>query len=228
MSCLWVVLWAAYYLRRRILWVHVAGTVIAFALTLHAIGPAGAVNRWISLSGLLVGTALVVSMLARRTDRLIGELRVSAATDPLTGLANRRALESAVQREAAAYRRDGHPFAILTIDVDRFKDLNDRLGHAAGDRALRVIADVIRREVRGSDVGARVGGDEFAVLLPDTDQVRTARVERRLAQAAEQELTGGGLELGISVGSAVAGPDGSTLDELLRTADARLYAVKRR
>ena len=229
MYYLWVVLWAAYYLRPRILWIHVACTVAAYAVTLHEIGVAGtAVNRWISLSGLLAGTALVVSMLARRTDRLIAELRVSATTDPLTGLANRRALESAVDRETGGFRRDGRPFAILTIDVDRFKELNDRLGHAAGDRALAVIADVLRRELRVSDVGARIGGDEFAAVLRDTDGVRAASIERRLSAAAEHELALAGLTLGISVGTAVAGPDGATLDELLRTADARLYEAKRR
>ena len=164
MYYLWIVMWAAYHLGRKALALQVVLILAAYAATLAAIDPGpSATSRWLSLSGLVVGAAIVVRLLAERVDRLIGELRAAATSDPLTGLANRRGLEAAHAHELAQHGRTGRPFALLVLDLDRFKLINDELGHKAGDRALVNIAKLLQQHVRGGDTAARIGGDEFAV-----------------------------------------------------------------
>ena len=152
MYFLWIVLWAAFHLRRRALAVQVGAILVAYGLTLHAIDPGGsAMSRWITLSGLVVGAAVVVRLLSERIEALISELRANASTDPLTGLANRRGLAAAYARELAQHQRSGRPFSLLVADLDRFKQINDELGHKAGDRALVEIAGLLRAQVRAVD-----------------------------------------------------------------------------
>ena len=158
-------------------------------------------------------------MLSERIERLVGELRLAASTDPLTGLLNRRALGARVAHELARARRTGEPFAAMVIDVDRFKQINDTRGHAAGDATLVELAAMLTRELREIDSVARTGGDEFAVLLPATGATGVRATAERLAERAAVK---------ISIGTAVYGLDGHTADELARAADAALYAAKAR
>ncbi len=228
MYYLWIVLWAAYHLRRRALVVQVLWVLVAYGVTLHAIhpGPIGT-SRWISLSGLVIGAAIVVRLLSERVEALIAELRATASTDPLTGLANRRGLAAAYTQELARHGRSGAPFALLVADLDRFKQINDQLGHKAGDRALVEVAGILRAQIRPVDTAARIGGDEFALLLSEADCAHAAVVAERLEAAvrthAALERWPGGLSIGVSVTS----EDGPGLDELLRHADSRLYLAKR-
>src|ERR687892_1620880 len=104
----------------------------------------------------------------------------AAFTDHLTGLANRRRFERQLEREVGRFSRYGHPFSLLMLDIDRFKEVNDTRGHDAGDEALRRVANVIQSGTRGIDTGARIGGDEFAVILPETDLARGLEVAERL------------------------------------------------
>ncbi|MDQ3744141.1 MAG: diguanylate cyclase, partial [Acidobacteriota bacterium] len=104
----------------------------------------------------------------------------AAFTDDLTGLANRRRFERQLAREVARTGRYGHPFCLLLIDIDHFKEVNDAHGHDAGDEALRLVANAIQSGTRGIDTGARIGGDEFAVILPETDLARGLEVAERL------------------------------------------------
>src|SRR4051812_9005257 len=181
MFYLWVTLWAAYYFTRRALALQVALILVAYAGTLALIHPGDAgMSRFVSLGGLVIGAAIVVRMLSERSERLMAELREAALTDPLTGLANRRALEGGFAREAAREVRTRRPFALLVLDLDHFKRLNDEQGHKAGDRALVEVAEVLREHARGVDVAARIGGDEFAVLLSDTGAAGMQDVMRRL------------------------------------------------
>jgi diguanylate cyclase (GGDEF)-like protein len=228
MYYLWVVLWAAYYFARRVLAVQVMIVLAAYAVTLALIHPgANGVSRWISLSGLVVGAAVVVRMLRERGDRLVAELRSGALSDPLTGLSNRRALEAACLIEAARQGRSGHPFALLLIDLDHFKQLNDEHGHKAGDRALVEVAVLLRGHARDVDIAARLGGDEFALLLSDTDDAGAASTKRRLERAVREHAQAAGWPGGASIGTAVSDVDGVSLDDLMRHADLRMYAAKR-
>jgi diguanylate cyclase (GGDEF)-like protein len=228
MYYLWIVLWTAYHFSRRALALQVAIIGVAYAVTLDAIDPGAiATSRWISLTGLVVGTTVVVRLQGERVGALIAQLRASAETDPLTGLVNRRGLAVAHARELARSERTGRPFAVIVADLDRFKKINDELGHKAGDRALVEVADLLRSHVRDGDVAARTGGDEFALLLSDADAVLAASVAERLEAAAQQhaalERWPGSLSLGIGVSD----EDGASMDELLRHADSRLYRAKR-
>jgi Diguanylate cyclase, GGDEF domain len=127
MYYLWVVLYAAYYVGRVATAFQVAFIAMAYTVTLAAIDPGPiATSRWLTTIGLATGTAVVVRLLSERVDRLVAELRLAASTDPLTGLLNRRAFRERAMRELARARRSGEPFAALLIDVDRFKQINDR------------------------------------------------------------------------------------------------------
>jgi diguanylate cyclase (GGDEF)-like protein len=155
---------------------------------------------------------------------LLAELRLAASTDPLTGLPNRRAFEERLAHELARARRTDASFALVLADVDHFKQLNDRHGHAAGDEALIELGRLLQAEMRAIDTVARIGGDEFAILLPGTDAAGGAGAALRLAGLVHDHPA----IPAVSAGSAAYGPDGRTIDDLMRAADARLYASKRR
>jgi diguanylate cyclase (GGDEF)-like protein len=219
MYYLWVVLYAAHYFGRLATAVQVAMIAAAYTVALIEIDPGPiATSRWLTTVGLAVGAAAAVRVLSERIELLIGELRLAASTDPLTGLLNRRAFEERAAGELARARRTGEPFAALVIDVDQFKQINDREGHAAGDAALVALAEALTAELREIDSVARIGGDEFAILLPATDVTGARTIAERLRRRSA---------VAISVGTAVYGVDGLTADDLARAADAALYDAKR-
>jgi diguanylate cyclase (GGDEF)-like protein len=152
-------------------------------------------------------------------------LRQAAGSDELTGIANRRAFNEALEREVARCERTGRGLAILLLDLDGLKDLNDNAGHAAGDEAIRLVASACTQAVRTSDLVARLGGDEFAVILPEMDAARAYGVAKRIRQQVEK-LQVLNTQLRVSVGLAVASP-GTTGPQLLADADAALYGDKR-
>ena len=151
----------------------------------------------------------------------------AAFTDDLTGLANRRRFERQLAREVARTERYGHPFCLLLVDIDHFKEVNDAHGHDAGDEALRLVANAIQSGTRGIDTGARIGGDEFAVILPETDLARGLEVAERLRASIGSLAIEGTGRVTASVGVAelpTCAPGG---DELRAAADAALYEAKR-
>jgi diguanylate cyclase (GGDEF)-like protein/putative nucleotidyltransferase with HDIG domain len=164
-------------------------------------------------------------------DALVFEqMRSDSLTDPLTGLPNSRALIAHLEREMSRADRHQTTRALLVIDVDRFKTINDGFGHQAGDRALRHVADILQRFVRAYDFCARNGGDEFVVILAECDGAQAARrtVELKDAVAAIpfEAAPDAAIRIGISVGYAVYPSEGQSFEVLLRQADHRMYQDK--
>lgn len=162
-------------------------------------------------------------------SRLNARLNRLANTDGLTELFNRRYLFDRLAELWAIYERHRRPLSCIVLDVDRFKRINDTCGHATGDGVLRTIADIARREVRTSDLLARVGGEEFCVLCPETDAPGAVAVAERIRLAVQQfvfKTDAGPLRATISLGVAPAQPTMQASDELLAAADAMLYRAK--
>jgi diguanylate cyclase (GGDEF)-like protein len=160
----------------------------------------------------------------------LADIEFRAMTDALTGLFNRGFLDAALKRELARSRRHGVMTSLVLVDLDDFKDANDRWGHAAGDSALRGTADVIRRQLRAADAPCRYGGDEFAVVLPDTYRSGALLVGERIVtevRRAFQRGAGGlGLALTVSVGVSWYCAMSDTHEALLEAADRALYEAK--
>jgi len=157
------------------------------------------------------------------------ELHRRATTDELTTLPNRATFEAWLTRELGAARRDERPLALLLVDVDHFKQVNDQRGHAAGDRVLREVAQRLRAAVRGEDLLARVGGEEFGVLLPGADLAAAAEVGERIrshVRAAPIAVAEGSVAVTVSTGAVSLDPRDDELSFVSR-ADLRLYEAKR-
>lgn len=173
--------------------------------------------------------ALELERVNATLGRKAAELERLSLTDALTGLPNRRAFDARLDDELARARRHGRPLVLALVDLDRFKEVNDRHGHPVGDAVLRRAAVVVREALRASDVAARWGGEEFALLLPDTPHEEAYRVLERvraaLAAASWGDL-GADLALTASIGAA-ASAETDDVHELLRRADHRLFAAKR-
>jgi diguanylate cyclase (GGDEF)-like protein len=158
--------------------------------------------------------------LAHERDRFAREAR----TDRLTGLENRTGWEARIEEESERRARYPETVSIISADLNGLKAINDRLGHEAGDRAIKAAADLLRKTARSTDHVARVGGDEFGVLMPETDEAGAARFVNRIQVGALQTMCDG-VCLSISLGAATAAPDESLL-QTMRRADARMYASK--
>ncbi|MFP5409467.1 MAG: GGDEF domain-containing protein [Gammaproteobacteria bacterium] len=156
-------------------------------------------------------------------------LEVLAATDPLTGLNNRRHFMARSRAETSKSARTGEPIAILAIDIDHFKRINDRFGHAAGDEVLRAIAQNVSAQLRPTDLIGRWGGEEFMVLLPATGTAQAHNIAERIRLGVEAlRVESGGTEISVtlSIGVAEYPTDGSGLDTVFNRADERLYDAK--
>jgi diguanylate cyclase (GGDEF)-like protein len=173
---------------------------------------------------LLSVTVLVA--VRERLERERDALRSVALSDPLTGVANRRSLHERAVYEIARHTRERRSFTVVMLDLDGFKGLNDRFGHAAGDEILCDVTDALKAALRGQDTLARLGGDEFCVLAPLTDRGGSPALASRVADAVGHATTG--VEtLRASLGLAVFPEDGTTVAELLHAADERLLEAKR-
>ena len=151
----------------------------------------------------------------------------AAFTDHLTGLANRRRFERQLEREVGRVQRFEHPFSLLMLDLDNFKSLNDSFGHDTGDEAIRRIGKVLREGTRGIDLAARIGGEEFAVLLVETNKQGGYEVAERLRNAIKQiEIPQAG-QITASFGVAECPTDAQTAADILKVADIALYEAKR-
>lgn len=186
---------------------------------------------WVGLD-VLVPTFILLQIESwRRYDRLQAQLAMLSQTDPLTGLPNRRGFVDRSLAAMATARRAGGPCAVAMLDLDRFKTINDRFGHPAGDAVLRGTAVAIAEAVRGTDLAGRLGGEEFALLLPGDDLAGAASVAERLRDAVATTVVhpgGTGQRVTFSAGIAALDPSGGEagLESALAAADRALYAAK--
>lgn len=157
------------------------------------------------------------------------ELDRLAHTDTLTGLHNRRYMEQELARHVELYKRYRHSFALLMLDLDSLKLINDTFGHGAGDEAIKHLAVAMRANIRDTDIPCRYGGDEFIILMPEADRGAIDSAGRRIAESISRDrlrLGGGMVSLEVSYGAALCPADGTTRESLLKIADSNLYAAK--
>jgi diguanylate cyclase (GGDEF)-like protein len=155
-------------------------------------------------------------------------LHRNAVTDPLTGLYNRRLFDETFDKELNRARRYAHPLSLVTLDLHRFKEVNDKHGHPRGDKVLHAAAATLRKALRTSDSAFRIGGDEFALLLPQTDSAQAAALSRRIGVVFAEFLRPLNLSVSVTMdyGLATYPQDGDQRDQLIRIADERLYRAK--
>src|ERR1700737_4253890 len=155
-------------------------------------------------------------------------LQLNAVTDPLTGLYNRRLFSETFEKELNRGRRYGSPLGLVVLDLHRFKEVNDKHGHPRGDEVLRAAAATLKKALRTSDSAFRIGGDEFALLLPQTDAEQALALSRRVETVFVEMLQHMELSVGVSMDHGVATfpQDGEQADQLIRVADERLYRLK--
>jgi two-component system, cell cycle response regulator len=224
----------------RSLWYAVAGAILAVGAPtgllvvreIYAPRPIAAElsSERLTYLYLLIATTIVLALLGFVLGRQADRLAALAETDALTGLANRRALRRRLAEEFRRSKRYRTPVSLLLVDIDGLKQLNDTHGHPAGDRIIRIVADAIGRRLRASDFGARWGGDEFAILAPNTPaNAAQASAERLVALVAHQDDAHLRRTPTVSVGVATYDPAAgryADLDALVRAADDALYRAK--
>jgi len=189
-------------------------------------------NFW---HGVILGGAHIITMLMSLgfalmiVDQLASELNRLATLDALTGIGNRRVFYTRADSEMARCRRKGTPLSVLMIDLDRFKSINDQLGHAAGDDTLRRFVALVRPHLREYDFFARLGGEEFSVILPDASEEVAVAIAERLRELTEAEhlpTPGFPVPTTASIGAAQLLPGERSVDQLMHRADQALYAAK--
>ena len=222
---LWVALFAAYFFTRRDALLHVGFAALCYGGLILADGNSDEWGfGWLLAVGTLAVTAILVRALKERLDRLVVQLSRAASTDDLSGLLNRRGFNERLGAELRRATRSGQGLVLVVGDLDRFKEINDRFGHPGGDDALRRVSAMLRHCARESDAVARLGGEEFALILPYTEPPGALAMAERVRQMVRDEFAEEGLT--ISFGIAAYPEDGETQDLLMRAADNALYSAK--
>ena len=199
-------------------------------IAITPIDPAGGsnvvVHHFVITLGTLVTAATLLTYLRGRVEKLLGRLTDAARTDPLTGLPNRVAFHEILESELERAQPDGRPVSVVVLDLDRFKRVNERLGLAAGDRALRVVSSLLDESARRIDFVARSGGEEFAIVLPETTQHQAFLFAEEMLDKLRETSAAPGMKLRASAGVAVFPDHGSDLATLTAAADRALHAAK--
>lgn len=224
---LWTVLYACYFFSSVAAAAQVVLVAVCISAGVVADGgePAAGGRAGLTLATLVIA-GIVLRLLRRRVASLIDRLAEAARTDPLTGLVNRREFSARFDVELARSQRNGRPLSLVIGDLDAFKAINDRYGHEGGDRALEQASAALELSGRTCDTVARIGGEEFALLLPDTDSRGAYSVAERLRRAVHEAGGREHFELAISFGVATAPGHGADVERLLRNADRAMYTAK--
>ena len=185
------------------------------------------IMRWTITMLTVVVTCTMVALLRRRVNALVDRLSAVARVDPLTGLPNRRAYDEALSQEIARSDRSALPFALVLGDIDHFKRINDEYGHTTGDDVLRRVAVELQRSERRVDMAARHGGEEFALVLPNTNRFGAYIVAERTRRNLQAAFAGGPPGVTMSFGIAVYPEDGGDATSLFGAADTALLRAKR-
>ncbi|MCW3018483.1 MAG: diguanylate cyclase and metal-dependent phosphohydrolase [Solirubrobacterales bacterium] len=224
---LWVFLYSAYFFTTVEMVAQIAYVGIAYGALLVARPPSDGVPEWwlVGMGTLFVAAMLIRSM-RERVELLIARLYDAARADPLTKLPNRRGFRELLDLELERARRADGQVALLVADIDHFKQVNDRSGHGVGDAALQRVARTLEGGKRTIDGLARVGGGQFAMVLPDTDPHSAFATAERLRCELREEFARDTVPVTASFGVAGFGSDGETAASLLRAADEALFAAK--
>jgi diguanylate cyclase (GGDEF)-like protein len=209
----------------------VAGFLLAALLREPAVAPSSRelVELLLALAPFLL-VAYITALLAHEIETAKERIRLLSETDELTGLANLRAFSRLHRQEHERAVRHHRPYAIIVMDLNGLKQINDTFGHDTGDRAIVLFANVIARLIRSTDAAARLGGDEFVVLLSESDGEQATRVMHRIRAATERctiEVGGRMLRLSVSIGAAAFPQDSEELRDLITRADQAMYRDKK-
>ena len=205
------------------------GVAVVLAAWPDPLDEAARIAIIVNLMALLLLASVVMVIAREQRSARDAAIRLSTI-DPLTGLYNRNFFFAAIEGELARSARSGRGFCLLMMDLDELKGINDRFGHFHGDRVLRAVGEIIALGVRRLDTAARYGGDEFVVLLPETDPTGAFVLAEKIrlgVRAMPLELPGDGPRPSLSIGVVAYPDDGRTVDELMISADGAMYASKR-
>jgi diguanylate cyclase (GGDEF)-like protein len=222
----WPGVFAAAVLSERAAWATLAAAGGSFAmLAAFSRGVDGVIMFAEVMTVISVICAVTIS-LRRQSQRLRAELAALARTDALTGLPNRRAFDEVMEREFAGYQRHGRPLTLLALDIDHFKQVNDLWGHAVGDQVLSLLGGLLADLVRGTDTVGRIGGEEFAVLVPDCAAAPGLARAQELCQTIREISADWEYPITVSIGVATMPDDAVVPSGLHQAADAALYGAK--
>jgi diguanylate cyclase (GGDEF)-like protein len=213
---------AGYFLSRW--WAAAQVALVGAAYGLVMWGQEGALEAWLGTMAIVALATWMVATMRLRVRQLIGRLADAARTDAHTGLLNRRGLQEVAELELERARRGDRPVSIVVVDVDRFGEFNEKHGVAASDRALKTVAAVLQEGKRRIDIAARISGEEFALIAPDTDEHGAYVLGDRLRREVREAFAAEGLT--VSLGIASYPKHGATAEELLTGADRAVFAAK--
>ena len=223
----WIVLVSFLFFSRRSAALQAVFAAVVYGTVLIADDAPYAASLLIVACATIGTTGAIVGLLVARVERIASGFAAQAHTDPVTAIGNRRDFDERFKMEIERAERHGRPLSLVVCDLDRFKEVNDKLGHEEGDEALRRVAAAIVGAVRSIDAVTRLGGEEFGVILPDTNRERASQVAERIRTAIGAEFASYPVPLTGSCGVACTDDAGVNLHDLFRAADGALYVAKR-
>lgn len=227
MFYLWISLFAWYFLDfHHGVFINLLIVLCYMVVLTRLVAPARYPIHLLTMIGSLSSAGVVIEIGKRQVASLMERLAQAAITDPLTGLSNRRSFESMSNAEVARCTRYGSTISLLMLDIDHFKRINDTWGHQTGDEILQFVGTSLATIKRDSDIVARIGGEEFVCMLPETDTEGAVTFANRIRALMSERILDDGRPLTTSVGVAEFRRHGLTIDELLHAADAALYRAK--